>query len=310
MKLTCDLCGGALQMNLGGQGASCTNCGLTYSMARLREMLTNKTPDKPERPEPPKPVPPKPVETDIIYDVVDYQVISQPVRETIQSDIPAKAPETHTLNPGDAPITKDASHASPVPQFDFDLQQFIMRNNGCSNGGLSGWVQQGGIGLGDPIYLDGDYAHPYRVSFINNGATCVKAGMQAELFLENSPKRKILNNTRMVSGDPNPVANAYNYPGTVGEYFTSLLRSEFSQYEIRTEVPCNGLEIPISFLFYQGGKPVTAVFLIHSRDKRAYRQVERAAQILAPEGISCTYLYENYRNDMPYVIRRVRGALG
>lgn len=39
MKLTCDLCGGTLQMNAGGQGATCMVCGLGYSMDRLREML-------------------------------------------------------------------------------------------------------------------------------------------------------------------------------------------------------------------------------------------------------------------------------
>ncbi len=39
MKLTCDLCGGSLRMNLGGKDASCTACGLTYSLDRLREKL-------------------------------------------------------------------------------------------------------------------------------------------------------------------------------------------------------------------------------------------------------------------------------
>lgn len=43
MKLTCDLCGGALQINLGGQGATCTNCGLGYTMDRLKEKLSGNT---------------------------------------------------------------------------------------------------------------------------------------------------------------------------------------------------------------------------------------------------------------------------
>lgn len=39
MKLTCDVCGGELQMTSGGQTAVCVNCGITYSIERLREKL-------------------------------------------------------------------------------------------------------------------------------------------------------------------------------------------------------------------------------------------------------------------------------
>ena len=39
MKLTCDLCGGALQMDKDGQSAVCTQCGIAYPMERLREKL-------------------------------------------------------------------------------------------------------------------------------------------------------------------------------------------------------------------------------------------------------------------------------
>jgi len=39
MKITCDLCGSPLQMNPGGQGASCTLCGMLYTMERMREKL-------------------------------------------------------------------------------------------------------------------------------------------------------------------------------------------------------------------------------------------------------------------------------
>ena len=37
MKISCDLCGGELQMEAGGQGARCTVCGMVYSLERLRE---------------------------------------------------------------------------------------------------------------------------------------------------------------------------------------------------------------------------------------------------------------------------------
>ena len=38
-KLQCDLCGGALTVQAGGQRAACENCGLEYPMERLRELL-------------------------------------------------------------------------------------------------------------------------------------------------------------------------------------------------------------------------------------------------------------------------------
>lgn len=48
MKLTCDLCGGELQMQAGGQRACCANCGLEYSQERLVEMLKDNTQVRPE----------------------------------------------------------------------------------------------------------------------------------------------------------------------------------------------------------------------------------------------------------------------
>lgn len=54
MKLTCDLCGGDLQMNADGQSAYCVYCGLEYPKERLTEMLNSSTPVKPAE-EPAKP---------------------------------------------------------------------------------------------------------------------------------------------------------------------------------------------------------------------------------------------------------------
>lgn len=38
-KIQCDICGGGLVMQTGGNGAVCENCGLAYSVERMREML-------------------------------------------------------------------------------------------------------------------------------------------------------------------------------------------------------------------------------------------------------------------------------
>lgn len=270
MKLGCDLCGGALQMNLGGQGATCTACGMGYTMERLREKLSGQT----VRQDPPKP------KDEIIYEVQDWAVVPP---------VPTARPNSFTYVP----------------------EQFVMENTGNGVGDLSGRVRQGGIGLGDSVYIDGDYGRPYRIYSVNDSAyaTCAKKGMPAELFLVKCPRR-VLKNARMVTGDPNPVANAYNYPGTVREYFSALLLGSFAAYEIRENVPHDELKIPVTYLFYQGGKPVLAVFLIDSSDSKARYQVEKADRIFALAGISCTHFFENYRNDMPYVLDRIKGALG
>lgn len=42
--LVCDLCGGALQVDASGNGAVCTECGLNYSMERLRAKLSADAP--------------------------------------------------------------------------------------------------------------------------------------------------------------------------------------------------------------------------------------------------------------------------
>jgi len=39
MKLVCDICGGELEMEVGGKRAKCVNCGMTYSIERLKEKL-------------------------------------------------------------------------------------------------------------------------------------------------------------------------------------------------------------------------------------------------------------------------------
>lgn len=47
MKLTCDLCGGELEVNTARQGAVCRSCGLTYSPERLKEKQAAQPPIKP-----------------------------------------------------------------------------------------------------------------------------------------------------------------------------------------------------------------------------------------------------------------------
>ncbi len=48
--IKCDLCGGALTMLKGGQSAVCKNCGMEYSLERVREMMAAGAPVKPPEP--------------------------------------------------------------------------------------------------------------------------------------------------------------------------------------------------------------------------------------------------------------------
>ena len=154
MKLTCDLCGGKPQVNPGGQGARCADCGLGYTMERLREKLGVQTPKQPE---------PAPV----------ISAEPEPVKV---------APEAETVKKAENPVF--------ARNCDFSARQFVMENNGRGRGDLTGLVAQGGIGLGDSVYIDGDYAHPYVVYSINDDpdVICAKAGQSADLYLASCPK--------------------------------------------------------------------------------------------------------------------------
>lgn len=60
-KLVCDICNSNLEMNADGQGAVCTSCGMTYSVARLKEMLS--VPEAAQQ-----------AAIDVVYDVSEDQI--------------------------------------------------------------------------------------------------------------------------------------------------------------------------------------------------------------------------------------------
>lgn len=268
MKITCDLCDGTLQMNQGGQGATCTTCGLTYTMARLREKLTVKASVATVSPA-------TSISNDIIYDVKDWQKADTNERT-----------------------------------FDFVPVQFTMSVTKIGADHIAGQIQQGGIGLGDSVYINHDYEHPYTVRRLNDGSLPdAKAGMWVQLYLKECPKR-ILKKSNVLTGNRTPVANAYNYPGDVYEYFSHLLTGAFENYEIRRDMYQDDPYTPVTYLFYLNQKPILVLFLINSKDCAARTQVKRAARSCAQEGVACIHFYEDYRNDASYVINRVRDALG
>lgn len=272
MKLTCDLCGGDLQINMGGQGATCTTCGLNYTMDRLREMLNG---------------------SGLKVETAKQET---PVVEPVKIEIPTPIPLNKDLGTGN--------------RFNYKPESFAMEVTKTGTASVLGRVQKGGIGLGDRVYINNDYKNPYTVQSLKDATLWnAKKGMSVQLYLKKCPRR-ILKKATVITGDPHPVANAYNYQGTVNEYFESLLREEFSQFEIRKDVKHRELELPVSFLLSQNGKPLLAVFLIHSQDSEESRMLRAASHVLKRMGIGCTHFYKNYRNDASYVVERVRNEIG
>ena len=192
----------------------------------------------------------------------------------------------------------------------FCPRQFILR---CTpgEGDLHGMVQQGGIGLGDQVYINNDFQHPYTVYSINDdpAMSSLKAGTQGSLYLTTCP-RKVLREAQVVTGAPNPMPNAYNYPDNVWKYFRHLLEVEFGKYEVQTNVTWPGLNLPVTFLLCQNNRAVNAIFLIDSQDSKARYQVQKAATLLHSAGVGCTHFFASYRNDWDYAVNRIQDSMG
>ena len=287
MKLTCDLCGGSLQMNAGGQEASCKNCGLCYSLDTLREKLRSGS--APQN---------KPVETPQISTVptpVATPIKEQPVAEEPQLKPIVSVTQEPQLKPVAAPAA----------------EQFVMPVECLFAACLAGTVQQGCIGVGETVYIDGDYSKPYRMYRFGNDpeATHVSAGQYTRLFLVPN-RRDLLKNARVVTGALNPTENAYRFNGSVEGYFEDLLRKNFAEYTLKKQMEWPGLKIPVTFMLMKNYRPVLALFIFDSHDAKSRYQAEKAQEILGSAFIRCTHFYKDYRNDEPYVVDRIRDILG
>lgn len=139
------------------------------------------------------------------------------------------------------------------------------------------------------------------------GAVCSVCGL---FYAEDRLQEKRREMSAPVAKDTRiPLANAFDFPGTDQEYFSELLRREFSQYALRENVRHRELTIPISCVLCRGDSPVAAIFLVGRSDTNAQYQVNKASQILTPLGVPCLSFVTGCRNDASYVIQRVRGVL-
>lgn len=212
-------------------------------------------------------------------------------------------PKPEDISEKSLPVFVDTSQMPPLPP----PKQFVMRIFETHHDCLMGRVEQGGIGVGEKVYINGDYGHPYTIYSLES-AQSIKEGMCANIYLEKC-SAKVIRGASVVTGCITPVINAYQYNGTTGAYFLHLLAQYFRDYNIATDSICNQTKQPVDFLLYQSGKPKIAIFLLHSSNSKGRNRVERAKTQLAPDGIACVHFYENYRNDAPYVVERIRQAL-
>lgn len=292
MKLTCDLCGGPLQMNAGAQDASCKNCGLCYSLEILRQKLGfgGAAPKKAaEIPQPP--VTPKP-----------------PAERCV---VTPTAPQTAAPQPQLKPIAPPvAEQPQPKPVASAAAEQFVMPVETLFAACLAGDVQQGCIGVGERVYIDGDYSKPYRLyHFSDSETTHASAGQYARLYLV--PYHKdVFRRARLVTGDPNPTANAYRFSGSVEGYFAEVLQKHFPEYTLQKQVDWPGLKIPVTFMLLKNGRPVVAIFVFDSHDARSRYQAQKAEKLIGGAYIGCTHFFKDYRNDADYVVDRIRSAMG
>jgi hypothetical protein len=274
MKLTCDLCGGALQMNAGAQDASCKNCGMCYPLEMLRERL---------------------------------KAGNAPLQNTIKDPHTPIFSDTPARQIIDTPIVQQTSAPQPKPA----AEQFIMPVESLFAACLTGTVQQGTIGIGERVYINGDYSTPYRLRRFGDDAatTHASAGEYARLYLV--PNRKdAMKQARTITGDPTPTENAYRFSGSVESYFADLLQKHFREYTLQQQVQWPGLKVPVSFMLMDGNRPVAAIFVFDSHDSRSRYQAQKAAKLFADAGIGCTHFFREYRNDAAYVTDRIRAAIG
>ena len=277
MKLTCDVCGGALQMNAGAQDATCKTCGMCYSIELLRSKLR-------------------------LGNAAGRNTAS----DTGAHEIPAVDARDIVSQSGGAPVGQRFIGVQPQE----NSKQFKMTVDTVFGACLAGTVEQGTIGIGEKVYLNGDHSRAYTLRrFGNDNLKSVASAKEyVRLYIVPNDKQS-LKQARFVTGDPVPAENAYRYIGREPDYFHELIKNRFPGYTVERNVSWPGLNAPISLLLCEHGRPALAIFVFKSHDAKMRYQAQKAERVLRPS-VRCTHFYEDYRNDSDYVVSRIREALG
>ena len=334
-KLTCDLCGGTLEINKGGKGATCIECGLTYSMEHLREKLgigtsENKAEEKKEE----KYVPIDEIEIELPDENKEEEVIYSGSWETAEEDITYEGeweiesdeggivsgswePYEETNINGTLITEADVSKV-PFGPFKFSITN-VKGSSFSDNVVVSGKVTEGYVHLNGSVTIDGAYGPSYRITNINrtdrnlyNDAylECAFKGMSAELTLKGNKKdfkaaRMLKANGEVDNYFPMDI---YHYWGEPKDYFANLLLLDFCDYDIYKDCILTDENIKADFALCKDGEIKLAIFLFGTGDL-SERKVSNILSALEEKGIPAIRFIPNFRNTETYVKSRVKAAL-
>ena len=369
MKLSCDVCGGILQMLSDGQGAKCKTCGVYYPLDLLRSKLgLGPAVQQKEKPSysTPSAIPPVAATPVVKTPVAAAPVVETPVAAAPVAKTPVATPpvstapqetppvETPIVQPRpvvnvpqasapvffgsraivDEPAGEDVAHSSATapafavepapkfadtpakqtmdaPQFRGNFERFEMAVKDAGGKTVSGIITQGSIGIGENVFLNGDYSVAYKVYRFEGERTRSYAGKGERVRLCLLPEnKKAFKRAYKIVGPMKPDYNAYRYHGHEAEYFADLLKAKFPEYDVDTDVAMAGVMTRASFMLFRNNLPVLAIFLCHSYDRQAYKDLCKVDRYLKKQSIGCTNFFTNYRNDADYVVSRIWKALG
>lgn len=310
-KITCDLCGGTLQIDAGGQSASCMDCGMPHSIERVREKLktTNSSNGNIDVNDEHK-------ETllmdDGIVDTDDEIILDGEIVTVIDDDV----------DTGEVPIPVDSKKETIVHK---TLKDHTLRLKVES---VTTPLFIGNIVIGARI-LNGTLFPNQRIFLEGNpNISCVackltdsfkkelkhaKAGKSVKITVTGILKKHIAIGSVFVREQLSPgfpATDCYSYADSPEKYFEQLLHGVFSEYNIKQNVVITNStpSVPVSYLFMKENRPVLAIILCGSREYKT-QKILNTMQACESRGIPVQRYYTSFRNSADYVCERIRSEL-
>lgn len=178
---------------------------------------------------------------------------------------------------------------------------------------VEGYVKQGCVANLDTVFLNGSPSCPWTVwgpePIPPANYNRASAGMKVRLTLEGEQKvdPKFI---KTLVGECSPAEALDHFTGTPRQFFNSLLIRQFHpKYKILTDVTCDGIPIPVTYMFCLEDKPKLALFLLDSFDNKQRYQVDKALKACKEAGIPAMQFFMDYSNTAHYVSMRIRQTL-
>lgn len=334
-SITCDLCGGRLQIDAGGQSASCTECGMPHSIERVREKLSadvqGKTPEHQKE---------RQREKEIVVDVIveeddkDDDIIDVIVEHDDKDNDKKDRIVNHVIHSDRIKGDSDRNKQEITLRSDQLSQKILEKKEPKDHTtrikvesisstllgyvSITGVVLNGSLKSFDRLHLEQMpkitcisetmKSHPGKEKLYYAGV-----GTRITVTLLHIRKRDlavgdILVGEQLAPGTP--ANDCYGYNGTTQEYFDELLSGTFSEYQIMKDVKLSigTPSAPVSYLFTQNNRPLLAVILCHSQ-KYNTKEIRTTIQACESRGIPVQRYFEDFRNKSDYVCERIRSVL-